>query len=180
MGIVQANIDSQDWKGTAAVVLMLIAGIVHFIIIPQQMEHALAHGIAMGIIGVLEVLWAIIYRYKPSRVMAQIGAVLAISMIILWAITRVAPAPFTNQPEEIDFAGVASKILEALSAVALLVIVVGSAHSGSPQRQPAHVTILTILLVSVVLTVAGYELSRASQPLFPQLGTPEMQNMNMP
>jgi hypothetical protein len=34
--------------------------------------------------------------------LAQIG----VSLIVMWAITRITPAPFTNEVEEVDLSGV--------------------------------------------------------------------------
>jgi len=177
MAIAQPKTYQRDWKATGAALLMLVAGIIHFIIIPHHWEHAPAHGIAMGVIGVLEVIWAIVYWLRPSRMLAQIGVILGVSLIALWAITRIAPAPFTNEAEEVDFSGVFTKVLEAISAAALLAIVVKVAPAVGA-GWAARRAVITILLISVLLAVGIYEVARAAQPLFPQLSPPAMNHMD--
>lgn len=109
--------------------------------------------------------------------LAQVGAILAISLITLWVITRFAPAPFTNEAEEIDFSGVVTKILEAFSAAALLTVVVSAIPIDGAGRSGLK-TIVTVVLISLLLTVGVYEAARAAQPLFPQLGPPAMEPMD--
>jgi len=177
MAIAQPKTYQRDWKAKSAALLMLVAGIIHFIIIPHHWEHAPAHGIAMGVTGVLEVIWAIAYWLRPSRILAQIGVILAVSMIALWAITRIAPAPFTNEAEEVDFSGVFTKVLEAISAAVLLAIVVKVAPAVGA-GWAARRAVITVLLISVLLAVGIYEVARAAQPLFPQLSPPAMNHMD--
>jgi hypothetical protein len=148
--------------------MMLVAGMIHFIVIPHHWEHAPAHVIAMGVIGVLEVIWAILYWLRPSRLLAQVGVILAVSLIALWAITRIAPAPFTNEAEEVDFSGVFTKTLEAISDAALPAVVVSAAPEVGADRA-ARRTVISVLLAAGV-----YEVARATQSLFPQ---PVMEKM---
>ena len=167
----QAAPYQRDWKASAAVFLMLAAGIIHLIIIPHHMEHAPAHGIALGVFGVFEIAWAVVYWLKPSRKLAQLGSILAISLIALWVITRFAPAPFTNEAEEIDFAGVISKIMEGISAILLLAVVVSTPPETGSDRTRGQ-TILYVLILSILLAIGIYEAAFIAQALFPQLGPP--------
>ena len=92
MTIAQSKVFPRARLITVPVMLMLAAGIIHFVVVPHHYEHAPAHGIALGVIGGLEVIWAAAYWLRPSRRLAQAGVLLAVSMIVLWGITRVAPA----------------------------------------------------------------------------------------
>ena len=178
MAIAQPKTYQRDWKAKSAALLMLVAGIIHFIIIPHHWEHAPAHGIAMGVTGVLEVIWAIAYWLRPSRILAQIGVILAVSMIALWAITRIAPAPFTNEAEEVDISGVLTKILEAISAAALLAVVLNAAPEAGAGWS-AWRSVVSVLVISVLLAAGVYEVARAAQPLFPQLSPSAIEHMEM-
>jgi hypothetical protein len=168
----------RDWKVTCAALSMLAAGILHMLIIPHHWEHAPAHGLAMGVIGVLEVLWAIAYWLRPSRLLAQLGILLAVSMIALWVFTRIVPAPFTNEAEEVDFSGVLTKIMEAVSAVALVAVVLGTAPEAGAGRS-AWRSIVSLLVVSILLAAGIYGIARLAQPFLPQLGPPPMDQMDM-
>jgi len=171
MTIAQSKVFSRARLITVPVMLMLAAGIIHFVVVPHHYEHAPAHGIALGVIGGLEVIWAAAYWLRPSRRLAQAGVLLAVSMIVLWGITRVAPAPFTNAPEEVDLAGVASKLLEGISAAVLLG---GLVRAGDKEeaRPAVRSTIAGFLLASVMLGAVVYTAARVSQPLFPGLVSP--------
>jgi hypothetical protein len=82
--------------------------------------------------------------------LAQIGVILAVSLIALWAITSITPAPFTNEVEEVDFSGVFTKILETISAAALLAVVVSATLEVGVSRA-AWRTVTIVLLISVLL-----------------------------
>jgi len=100
---------------------MALSGAIHLAITPERSEHAPAHGLFFAALGVVQIGWAAAYWMLPGRWLRWTGFVLSGGMIVLWAVTRSLPAPFSGTPEEIDMAGVASKILEAIAMASLLV-----------------------------------------------------------
>jgi len=151
-----------------AAVLFFVSGLIHLVIIPHHWAHAPAHGLAMGVIGVVQLIWAVVFWFKPGARLAQAGLALAVIFITLWAITRVLPAPFTNEAEEVDATGIITKLLEGGTA---LLLIAGLRRSSVRARQ-AQVwqgLIVPLLLLGVFLGVGIYEAGRLSQPLFPSL-----------
>ena len=179
MNIAHSKTYPRSWTVNGAALLMLAAGVIHFIIIPHHWGHAPAHGIAMGVIGLLEVIWAFVYWSRPSRRVAQIGVILAVSFISLWVITRIAPAPYTNEAEEVDFSGILTQVLEAISAIILLAVAARTVPEAGGRRTTWRI-ILAVLLISVMLGAGVYEAARLTQPLFPQLSPSSMEHMDEP
>jgi hypothetical protein len=126
------------------------------------------------------VAWAVIFWRKPTRWWARVGVLLAVGFISLWVVTRIAPAPYTNEPEEVDTAGIVTKIMEGITAGLLMGTATQIAtHTGS--RFSAWTSFGLLLVCGILAGLLIYGLARATQPLFPQLGPPPMEPMeNMP
>jgi hypothetical protein len=168
---------SRIWIARGAAILLFLAGVIHLAIIPHHWEHAPAHGIFMGVIGVVEIIWAVAFWLKPTIRLAQVGVIISIVCITLWAITRILPAPFGHGPEEVDVSGIITKILEGITALLLI--------SGIIQALPfrkngyrALQIVISVLLLAVFLGLGVYEVARASEPLFPSLMASEIQEHN--
>ncbi len=153
-----------------AAVLMLAAGVLHLLVIPQHWDHAPAHGIFLGVAGVVQILWAAIFWFRSSGRLATAGILLSLSLISLWVITRFLPAPFTGAPEEVDLVGVLIKVLEAASALVLALLITRLAGPGRSSERFWQTAVATVVL-AVVLSVGMYEVARAAEPLFPGLVT---------
>jgi hypothetical protein len=155
-----------SWISRAASLLLLFAGIIHLIIIPHHWEHAPAHGIFMGIIGVAEINWAVAFWLKPTARLAQIGIVIAIGCIVLRGITREFPAPFGHGPEEVDASGIITKVLELIPALLLIGFI---RDLSQPKRDRGWRTVIVVTLLAIFLGFGVYGVARASEPLFPWL-----------
>jgi drug/metabolite transporter (DMT)-like permease len=82
------------------------AGVIHIYLAPQHFAHAPAHGIFFAVSGVAELVWAYLFLRRPTEQMYNIGIMLAGGLIILWAITRVLPAPFEHEVGIVDLGGI--------------------------------------------------------------------------
>jgi hypothetical protein len=164
-----------DLGGKIVVFLFLLAGIIHLVIVPHHWEHAPAHGIFMAVSGMVEIAWAIVFYRRPVKAVAEAGVMIAMALIVLWIITRVFIAPFSAGPEEVDLAGVVTKLLEGASIVLLSRYL---AHSWINRRWLAQ-SILSLVLLGVMVGMGTYLIAQASQPFLPGLAAPGSQNMPM-
>lgn len=164
------NVTSSDWMARIAALFVLAAGVLHLLVIPQHWDHAPAHGIFLASAGVVQILWAIFFWFRASGRLATAGIFLSLSLISLWAITRILPAPFTGAPEAVDTAGVLIKVLEAAGALVLARLVLRLAGPG-PSSERFWQTAAATVVLAVVLSVGIYEVARAAEPLFPGLVT---------
>jgi hypothetical protein len=159
---------SRSWIAKAAAILLLLSGIIHLLIIPHHWQHAPAHGIFMGIIGVIEIIWAVVFWLKPTNILAQAGVIISVGCITLWGITRIFPAPFGQGPEEVDVSGIITKVLEGIAAIVLVIDII-QAVSSSHNRYRVWQAIIAIILLAGFLGFGAYEGARASEPFFPTL-----------
>jgi hypothetical protein len=146
---------------------MFLAGVFHLLIGPYHWEHAPAHGIFFVIAGLVQIGWAVAFWRSGSRSLAKIGFVLALALIVLWAITRAVAAPFGHGPEAVDSAGVATKLCEIVCAASLAVLLASSLFV--PGRRPAWVTLAGLTVLALALAGVTYEVALAAQPVFPAL-----------
>lgn len=151
---------------------LFLAGLVHLWIVPHHWEHAQAHGIFMAFAGLLEVGWGIFYFIRPTPRLRIAGILIAVGMITLWTLTRFLPVPYGHGPEEVDLAGIVSKLLEGTSAVILFA---GLVRASSERRLSPRTwqSIFSVLFIALTIGLAVYEVARASEPLFPGLVSQE-------
>lgn len=150
---------------------MIAAGLIHLMIAPSHWGHAPAHGLFFAASGVAEVIWGIAFRLRPSAALSRLGMVMAGAMIALWGITRVFPAPFGDEPGEIDITGLTSKLLEGLSLVALAATIASGAISKE-LRPSAWRTARKLAITSLIVGGLVYLLAMLAVPLFPGLEEP--------
>jgi hypothetical protein len=142
------------------------AGLMHLLILPEHFEHAPAHGWFFAAAGVVQIAWAAVGWRRGRAWLDLLGLALAAGLILLWAITRVLPAPFAEHPEAIDGSGIISKALEAGAFLAL----------WSSLRQEARVHLLlpgtaTAVVAALVLYAGG----RIAGPYLPSLWVEEVE-----
>jgi hypothetical protein len=165
--------DAPDLWGKTAAALFLLAGIIHLVIVPHHWEHAPGHGIFMAASGIVEIAWAVVFYRRPVKAVAETGIMIAMALIVLWIITRIFRSPFGAGPEEIDLAGVVTKLLEGASIVLLARLLALLRHSLRRISQ----SILSLCLLGVLLGVGVYEVTRIWEPFLPGLAAPESQNL---
>ncbi len=155
---------SFDTLRLSAALSMLGAGLMHLMIVPEHVDHAPAHGWFFAAAGAVQIAWSALGWRRTRRAVDIFGMVLAGSLILLWAVTRIYRAPFSTQAEVVDGAGLISKGLEAASFVALTVVL---AREGD-RRGPWVGTFLAVI-ASIGLYVGG----RWVEPAFPGLWAQE-------
>lgn len=151
-----------------AVVSLALAGGIHLGLVPEHFEHSPAHGIFFAIVGVAEILWAFVFWRRPGRILYYIGVGLSGGLIVLWAVTRVFPAPFEHTLGEIDLAGIVCKLVEFVGLVALVSWALRSKISGIKKQSMARVA-LVALLVALVSGLFSFGVGHAAEPFFPSL-----------
>lgn len=120
-----------------ALTAMLMAGWIHLAIAPGHFEHAPAHGMFFGLLGVFQVLWVVAglawlgRRFLPSKAgrrapaqsipgaLRHSGLALGGGAFVLWLLTQWLRTPFAAQPEPIDGPTILSKLAELGVLIAL-------------------------------------------------------------
>lgn len=153
---------------TGAAVLMIIAGLIHIVIAPTHWSHAPAHGLFFVIMGLAQIVWGLLFWRFPSASLYQSGIILAGSLLTLWVITRLLPAPFEHAPGTIDLAGILCKTSELLG-IALLVAIVLAGVNGNQQRRSVWRGAVILMLVAFIGGWVTYGVGYALEPMFPTL-----------
>jgi hypothetical protein len=78
-----------------SVIMTILAGIIHLVLVSAHMEHAPAHGLFFLLVGIAQIIWGILVWRQPSQKLYYVGVVMAGWLIILYAVTRLLPAPFS-------------------------------------------------------------------------------------
>ncbi len=153
--------------GSAAAGVMF-AGVVHLAIAPVHWSHSPAHGLFHLLSGLVEIVWAISFWRKPSAISFQIGVIITGALITLWTITRLLPAPFSHEVEEIDMFGIVTKLAEGWAVITLVMLTIS--NEGVHQIKTSAWRLITS---SLVLAILGggltYYLAIAAEPLMPWL-----------
>jgi hypothetical protein len=136
----------------------------HLMIVPEHAEHAPAHAWFFAVSGILQIAWGAVGWRRTHPALDLFGMVLAGSLILLWFVTRIYPAPFSTHPEEVDGAGVISKVLEAGVVVALAVAVV---------RESGRRWAAAGVFLGLVAAAGFYGGGRLAEPWLPSLWAQE-------
>ena len=144
------------------------AGIVHAFLVPEHFAHAPAHGLFFAASAVVEIAWAYLFWRRQDEKTYYAGLMIAGGLVVLWAATRVLPAPFEHEVGVIDLGGIISKTSELAGMVALLMLASQGKITGisgrSFGRLLAEGVILSFFVASLAY-VAGYDF----EPLLPFL-----------
>lgn len=145
--------------------LMLVAGVLHMFLVDDHMTHARGAGLFFLAIAAAQMVWALVYLRAPNRTLGLVGiAALAVAPIVLYIVTRVARAPWSAGPEDVDAIGIATQLAQLAAGVALLV-----------EWQPALPAAQTRAAIGVgmLVAVSGYGGAMASESVA-WLGQPEI------
>ena len=164
-------LDRQPALVAGTAILMLTAGLIHLAIAPLHWGHAPAHGLFFALSGVAQIVWGIAFWRRPSVALCHAGIIIAGGMITLWAITRGFPAPFGDEPGEIEITGLASKLLEGLGLAALAALAFSEATPRGTRLSAWRVVGRTVI-ASLVAGWLTYLLGMAAVPVFPGLAEP--------
>ena len=144
------------------------AGLIHLYLAPIHSEHALAHGIFFVVSGIVELVWAFLFTRKKTETMYYAGIMITGGLIVLWAITRVLPAPFEHEIGVIDLSGILCKLMELVGLVGLLVVAARGKIPGISGRTFARL-VSEAVLVSMFIGFGAYMAGHDFEPMFPFL-----------
>lgn len=155
-----------------ASISIAFAGVVHAYLAPDHFAHAPAHGIFFTVSAVVEIAWAYLFWRRQDERTYYAGLMIAGGLVILWAATRVLPAPFEHEVGIVDLGGIVCKTSELISMVALLILATQGRIDGiagrSFGRLLAEGVILSFFVASLTY-VAGHDF----EPLMPFLAGEE-------
>jgi hypothetical protein len=144
------------------------AGVIHLIVAPQHYAHAPAHGIFFVVVGLAEIAWAIIFLGQPTQRVYYTGLLLTGGLLVLWAVTRIIPAPFHGHAEAVDLGGIVCKISELVGLAALLLVAAQGGIAGLSKQAFVRLAAVAVIL-SLAAGALSYGIGRAAEPLFPSL-----------
>jgi hypothetical protein len=151
-----------------AAVLLSAAGAIHLGAAPQHWADSPAQGIFLFVVGLGELVWAGVFWRRPSEGSTAAGVVLAGGSIVLWAITRVLPAPFGHGPEEMGLLDLGATVTEVLALGILLPKSAGRPVDEDP-GEPAWVPAAGLLGLAAAAGVLTFSLAMVAEPGLPWL-----------
>lgn len=147
---------------------VMFAGVIHLAIAPTHWNHSPAHGLFHLLSGLIEIVWAISFWRRPSALSFQLGMVITGALITLWTITRLLPAPFSHDVEEIDVFGIVSKLAEGWGMISLMVLTVS--NQGAHQtKNLAWRAVALSLVMAIVGGTSTYYVAIVAEPSMPWL-----------
>jgi hypothetical protein len=153
--------------GQAAVLAMMLAGVLHLFVVREHWVHAPAHGLFFLLAGLVQIGWSIAFLRSDSELLRRLGVVGSVVLVLLWVLTRLAPAPFGHGPEEVDVPGVATKLCEAACAAALGLLI--TAGAATQRQRAAWRPVVGLAIAAFLLTALTYGVARAAEPILPGL-----------
>lgn len=158
---------SKKTLAQAAVLTMMLAGVMHLYVVREHWAHAPAHGLFFLVAGLIQIGWSIAFLRSDTETLRRLGFVGSLVLVLLWAVTRLIPAPFGHGPEEVDAPGVATKLCEVACAVALGLLIAASA--AAQPRRIAWRPLVGLAIAAFALTGLTYGVARAAEPILPGL-----------
>lgn len=155
-----------------ASISMAFAGFIHAYLAPQHYAHAPAHGLFFAASAIIEIAWAYLFWRRQDEKIYYAGLIIAGGLIILWAATRVLPAPFEGEVGEVDLGGILSKLSELVGMGALVMLAVQGKIVGLVKRSLFGL-VAQALILSLFAGTLTYIAARDLEPLLPSLGGAE-------
>lgn len=152
-------------------IMTILAGLIHLVLVPTHIEHAPAHGLFFLLVGLVQIIWGVMIWRRPTLRLYYIGAVMAGWLIVLYALTRWLPAPFSHGPEGIETIDLVCKLCEGLAMISLLILTFQGLVFHA-RRFNAWKMISSILLISFLAAFVTYGAARAAEPILPWLAGP--------
>ncbi len=138
---------SPTWPALTAG-FVFVAGALHLLLVESHMGHALGAGLFFLGIGITQILWAFVFLRNPTRRLEHAGlAILVVAPTVLYVLTRIMRAPWSDAPEPVDLLGIVT-VLAQLGAAATMLAHKMPTFTGQQVRAMAGAGIL--------LATAGY------------------------
>lgn len=147
-----------------AILSTIVAGILHVTLASSQ-HSAIPPEMAFFILaGLAQIAWAIVFIKKQSDAIYYLGIVINGGLLVVWAFTRVLPAPFLNEPEHI---GTLDLIIALIEGLAIFTLV---AWHEKVSHLPSLVSRFSLAtLIALVIGFFGYYSSMAATRFFPDI-----------
>jgi len=142
-----------------AIMTIALTGMVHLIIAPQHFSHAPAHGLFFGALGLAQLIWAGLFWREPNRPLYDIGMSLSGGIILLWLLTELAVAPFSDHAHPVDWSLIVTKLSETVALLSLMGL-----------TMPTKKVLAEGLALAVIASLALWGSGLALQQVAPQLG----------
>ena len=148
--------------------LLLGAAAIHFAVTREHLEEFVPFGVFFLAVGSLQALIGVDLLVRPSRRLAFSGAATNVVVIAIWLVSRtygvpVGPAPGT--PEEVGFADVVCSVMEAVSALLLILVAQRALQPQVRARWKVALGTLSLALVAVALGAAGVAAAANDMPV---------------
>lgn len=129
------------------------AGLLHLLLVPDHFAESTFAGFFFIGAGIAELLLAGGLLARPSPTVTLLVGGLAVSLVLIYAITRVLAPPFQDQPERVDAVGLITKALE-LGAAVLALLAERPVRLRWPWRQVPARTAAVAAAVGLMALVA--------------------------
>jgi hypothetical protein len=136
------------------------AALTHLVVMPEHFEVSRLYGTFFLCAAILQISWAVIVAYRPTRPALVAGALGSAATVVLWTVSRTLGIPAVvgglrgGAPESVGGLDVLATTFELVAVVgAILALRDKSLGGGSPRRWPpaAKMTAVTALCVTAVL-----------------------------
>lgn len=149
-----------EWSlGTPARVVLAAlsagAGTIHLAMVSSHADAWLVEGIAFVVVGVLQLVFAVLVVLRPSELLVRCSCVANVGFIAAWVTSRVSGLPFgpeRGHPHDASFVDITAVVLEALLVLIgyeLLVRPDRGARFPAARRLASGVTSIAVLVVTV-------------------------------
>lgn len=142
----------------AGAAFMLGPAAIHFAVAPAHLREYLPYGLLFVVVGLAQVLLAVLILVRPSAALLLGGAALSLGIVAVWLVSRtvglpIAPVPW--QPEPVGLPDFLSTLMEWIAAW-LLIAADARLDASRVFRLGRAAPALTLAAVaSVALTLAG-------------------------
>lgn len=110
----------------SAVILSLVAALIHFWVAPEHFDEWWGYGAFFLASGICQALYSPALLLWPRPSLFLVGIVGNLAIIVLWAVTRSVGVPFfgpaAGELESVGEIDVTSKLLELVLIIALMVL----------------------------------------------------------
>jgi hypothetical protein len=112
-----------------------IAGILHLIFASNIIGFNIVNGIFFIIAGIAQLFWALPMIKRWGRIWYLIGIGGTITLIILWAITRMPGNPITGRGGPLNEIGIAIQVFQIAYVVITAIIIVKEMRANGKTRK---------------------------------------------
>jgi len=146
------------------------AGVLHLLAAPQHMAHMTAHGMALLIFGILQLVWVAVAWRWWTRVTMLTGIALSAGLVFLWALLYTIPSSFAGHlamhARQFDWMLIATKLMEGTAGVLLIAAYSRNASPAAGRLRWGRV-LIPIVVVSATTGVLLWLFAVGLQARFP-------------